>query len=220
MSAVTKSAGVLFVASAFPDPPFELMHGGKPTGFDVELTQAIASDLGLEWRLAPYEGADFNGIFRELSAKAVDCIASGTTVTPQRERVAAFCAPYIRSGQSLVCNIQATPNVRSIDDLHGMALGVQQGNTSEPVAQKLKAAGRIADVRIYAYHDIGRMLDDLDAGSLGAVMKLSPVMHWFVRDRPRLRVVQERITDESLAIAVVILLEDEVTLNAGGEPIC
>jgi ABC-type amino acid transport substrate-binding protein len=46
------------------------------------------------------------------------------------------------------------------------------------------------------------MLDDLNAGALGAVMKLAPVMHWLVRSRPRLRVVQERITDESLAIAV------------------
>jgi ABC-type amino acid transport substrate-binding protein len=202
MNAITKAAGLLCVGSALPDPPFELTEDDKATGFDIELTQAIASNLGLEWRHVPYGGADFNGIFRELSAGTVDCIASGTTITPQRERVAAFCAPYLRSGQSLVCNIEATPNVRSVDDLRGMVMGVQQGNTSEPVAEKLKAEGRIADVRIYAYHDIGRMLDDLDVGTLGAVMKLAPVMHWFVRGRPRLRVVQERITDESLAIAV------------------
>ena len=33
-------------------------------------------------------------------------------------------------------------------------------------------------------------------------MKLAPVMHWLIKDRPRLRVVQERITDEKLAVAV------------------
>ncbi len=87
-------------------------------------------------------------------------------------------APYICSGQSLVCNVEATPHVRSIDDLHGMIVGVQQGNTSEPVAQRLKEEGRIAGVRTYAYHDIGVMLDDLAAGRIGAVMKLAPVMHW------------------------------------------
>ena len=178
------------------------MEDGKPAGFDIELTKAIAADLGLEWRLVPYHGADFNGIFQGLAAKTVDCIASGATITPQREQVALFCEPYIRSGQSLVCNIEVTPHVRSIDNLQGMVLGVQAGNTSEPVAQKLKSEGRISDVRIYAYHDIGKMLDDLDAGRLGAVMKLAPVMHWFVRGRPRLRVVQERITDESLGISV------------------
>ena len=54
----------------------------------------------------------------------------------------------------------------------------------------------------YAYHDIGVMLDDLGAGKIGGVMKLAPVMHWMIRNRPQLRVVQERITDERLGVAV------------------
>jgi hypothetical protein len=57
-------------------------------------------------------------------------------------------------------------------------------------------------VRTYAYHDIGMMLDDLAAGKIGAVMKLAPVMRWFTRNRPALRVVQEGITDEKLGVAV------------------
>ncbi|MFA6207657.1 MAG: transporter substrate-binding domain-containing protein, partial [Methylocystis sp.] len=103
---------------------------------------------------------------------------------------------------SLVCNVEATPSVRSIDDLRGMILGVQQGNTSEPVAHRLKDEGRIAEMRTYAYHDIGAMLDDLSAGKIGAVMKLAPVMRWMIRNRPQLRIVQDGITDERLGIAV------------------
>ena len=33
-------------------------------------------------------------------------------------------------------------------------------------------------------------------------MKLAPVMHWLIRNRPALRVVQEGITDEKLGVAV------------------
>jgi ABC-type amino acid transport substrate-binding protein len=201
MSALTITPGILQVGSALPDPPFEFVDNGKDRGFDIELMQAIASELRLQWRLVPYHGADFNDIFDGLAAGRVDCIASGTTVTPDRQRKARFCAPYLQSGQSLVCNIDATPQVRSIDDLRGMVLAVQAGNTSEPVAQRLKSEGRVADVRVYAYHDIATMLDDLDAGRIGAIMKLAPVMHWFIRDRPHLRVVQDRITQEDLAIA-------------------
>jgi ABC-type amino acid transport substrate-binding protein len=116
--------------------------------------------------------------------------------------MADFCIPYIESGQSLVCNVERTPQVHSIDGLRSLILGVQHGNTSEPVAQRLKANGRVADVRIYAYHEIGLMLDDLEAGKIGAVMKLAPVMHWFVRSRPALRVVQVGITQEELGVAV------------------
>jgi polar amino acid transport system substrate-binding protein len=202
MSVATVIPGVLCVGSALPDPPFEFMDGDAARGFDVELMQAIAAGLGLQWRLVPYAGGDFNGIFAGLASGAYDCIASGATITPDRERMATFCAPYVRSGQSLVCNIEATPHVRSIDDLHGMVIGVQHGNTSEPVAHRLKDEGRVGGVRTCAYHDIGVMLDDLAAGKIDAVMKLAPVMRWLTRKRPALRVVQEGITDEKLGIAV------------------
>ena len=202
MSVSTTTSGFLTVGSALPDPPFEFVDHGNSAGFDIEWMQAIAAELSLQWRLVPFQGADFNDIFRGLASSRADCVASGTTVTPEREKIAAFCEPYLRSGQSLVCNIEATPDVHSVDDLRGMVLAVQKGNTSEPVAFRLKSEGRVADVRVYAYHDIGTMLDDLDAARIGAVMKLAPVMHWFVRDRPNLRVVQENITDESLAVAV------------------
>ena len=45
----------------------------------------------------------------------------------------------------------------------------------------------MADVRTYAYHDIGRMLDDLESGTIGAVMKLAPVMRWLVGIAPPYR---------------------------------
>jgi ABC-type amino acid transport substrate-binding protein len=202
MTLTTSTPGILTVASAYPDPPFEFMDGATPKGFDVEWVQAICRDLGLQWRLDHYTGGDFNRIFDGLASRSWDCVASGTTITPERETVAEFCAPYVESGQSLVCNIQKTPTVHSVDDLGGLTIGVQRGNTSEPVAQRLKSEGRAADVRIYAYDEIGLMLADLEAGKIGAVMKLAPVMHWFVRSRPALRVVQEGITREKLGVAV------------------
>lgn len=212
MTPSTVTPGVLRVGSALPDPPFEFLEADAPCGFDIELTQAIAAELGLEWRLSAYAGADFNGIFDGLASGNYDCVASGATITPEREKLASFCTPYLRSGQSLVCNVEATPHVKSIDDLKGMILGVQHGNTSEPVAQRLKEEGRIAEIRTYAYHDIGVMLDDLAAGKIGGVMKLAPVMRWLIKDRPRLRLVQEGITDETLGVAV--RLGDSAVLDA------
>jgi len=204
MNLNTVICGHLCVGSALPDPPFEFMDGEKVRGFDVELMQAIAAELGLTWQLVSYKGGDFNGIFEGLTSGTFDCIASGTTITPERERKAAFCAPYICSGQSLVCNVEVSPHLRSIDDLSGMIIGVQHGNTSEPVAQRLKHEGRVAEVQTYAYHDIGVMVDDLAAGRIGAVMKLEPVMRWLIRTRPGLRMVQEGITDEKLGVCVRI----------------
>src|SRR5580658_6892811 len=94
---IARTAPLLKAGAALPDPPFEFMTGEGPVGFDISLMQQIATKLDREWRLVPYKGADFNGIFAGLDSGAYDCIASGTTVTPGRQSIADFCAPYVIS---------------------------------------------------------------------------------------------------------------------------
>lgn len=197
-----KAALPLRVGAALPDPPFEFANGGKPSGFDVALMQRIAALLGREWQLVRYMGADYNDIFAGLDDGRYDCVASGTTVTPDREWMADFCVPYVVSGQSLVVDPARHPNVHSVADLKGLVIGVQQGNTSQPVADKLVAEHHAARVRVYAYDEIEKALDDLSTGGCDVFMKLAPVTNWFVRDRPRLKVVETGITRESLAVGV------------------
>jgi ABC-type amino acid transport substrate-binding protein len=201
-SGAAKGVTALKVGAALPDPPFEFTGPDGPAGFDIALMRRIAAKLGRPWQLVRYEGADFNGIFAGLDSSAYDCVASGTTITPAREKVADFCAPYAVSGQSLVVDTTRHPRVHGIDDLAGLVIGVQHGNTSEPVAEKLVADHRAARVRVYAYHEIETALDDLSAGSCDAFMKLAPVTAWLVRDRPKLKVVQVGITTERLGICV------------------
>src|SRR5271170_5566137 len=98
---IAGTASLLRVGAALPDPPFEFMTADGPAGFDIALMQAISRRIGREWRLVPYAGSDFNGIFAGLSNAAYDCVASGVTITPARERLADFCPPYVVSGQSL-----------------------------------------------------------------------------------------------------------------------
>jgi len=192
----------LRVGAALPDPPFELLTKDGPAGFDIALMQGIAGRLGREWRLVRYTGSDFNGIFAGLNDGSYDCVASGTTITPERQEIADFCAPYAVSGQSLVVDIARHPNVHGIADLKGLVVGVQQGNTSQPVANRLVAENRAAQVRVYAYDEIEKALDDLSSGGGDAFMKLGPVTAWFVRERPRLRVVETGITVEPLGVCV------------------
>ena len=199
---MVRTAPVLRVGAALPDPPFEFMTKDGPAGFDIALMKRIAEILGRKWQLVPYEGADFNGIFGGLDDGSYDCIASGTTITPGRRKIAAFCAPYAVSGQSLVVDVGRHPNVHGIADLKGLVIGVQQGNTSQPVADKLLAEHRAARVRVYAYDEIEKALDDLTSDGCDAFMKLAPVTAWFVRDRPKLKVVETGITVERLSICV------------------
>jgi len=198
----------LRVGAAFPDPPFNGMP--DDSGLDIDLMRAIAEALGARVEFVSYDAADFNGIFDALGS-AYDCVTAGTTVTPDREKKAKFVPPYLISGESLAVEKIRLPRVRSINDLTGLTIGVQQGNTSQLVANRLVAEGRAARVRVYDYGSIRTALTDLTTGACDAFMKLAPVLTELVKSIPGVEVVQRGITVENIAIAVA--LDDQALLG-------
>lgn len=191
----------LKVGAAFPDPPFNGMP--DDTGLDIDLMTAIAEKIGATVEFIAYEGVDFNGIFDGLGS-AYECVTAGTTVTPDREKKATFVPPYLISGQSLAVDTRRLPHVTSIDDLEGLTIGVQQGNTSQPIAERLVADGKADAVRVYDYGSIRSALADLTTGGCDAFMKLAPVLTELVKPIPGVQVVQCGISVENIAIAVAL----------------
>jgi ABC-type amino acid transport substrate-binding protein len=188
---------------ACPDPPFNSMSEGMPdAGLDIDLMQAIAESVGARAEFVAYEGHDFNGIFAALNDGAYDCVAAGTTVTPEREKKAEFVPPYLISGQSLAVDTKRLARVRSVDDLDGLTIGVQQGNTSQAIAERLVADGKANAVRVYDYGTIRAALTDLTTGDCDVFLKLAPVLTELVRSIPGVEVVQKGISVENIAIAV------------------
>ncbi|MDN4517273.1 MULTISPECIES: ABC transporter substrate-binding protein [Mycolicibacterium] len=192
--------GVLRVGVAYPDPPFNAMPG--QSGLDIDVMTALADALGENAEFIAYDGADFDGIFDRLAAGDYDCVIAGTTVTPAREHNAAFLPPYLVSGQGLAVDTTRLPHVHSVDDLAGLTIGVQRGNTSESIAGRLVADGKAARVRVYDYGAISTAIADLVAGGCDAVMKLAPVLAELVKDVPGVEVVQRNLSAENIAIAV------------------
>ena len=199
--ALTLTPGTLIVASAYPDPPFDLIDDGSASGFDIELMRTICAQLALALQPVRYSGADFNGIFDGLAKRSYDAVISGTTITPERAAIALFSQPYLEFNQGVAVNRRSTPNAASLADLRGLTAGIQSGNTSDIVAKRLVAEGAIANIKYYPYHGIAAALDDLEAGRIGLVIKLHPVIAWLVRNRPALSVALEVPTHEKLGIA-------------------
>jgi ABC-type amino acid transport substrate-binding protein len=202
------SGETLRVGAAFPDPPFNGMP--EDSGLDIDLMSSIAKSLGAHVEFIAYTGADFNAIFDGLGS-AYDCVAAGTTVTPERQTKAQFVPPYLISGQSLAVDTNRLPKVKSIDDLKGLTIGVQQGNTSQPIAQRLVADGKAGAVRVYDYGSIRTALADLTSGACDAFMKLAPVLTELVKPIAGVEVVARGISTENIAIAVG--LHDQALLS-------
>src|SRR4029450_2156430 len=113
----------------------------------------------------------------------------------------AVLQPYLEFNQGVAVNRRSPPKVASLSDLRGLTAGIQSGNTSDLVARRLLAEGAIADIKYYPYHGIAAALDDLEAGRIGLVIKLDPVISWLVKDRPALSVAIEVAAQEKLGIA-------------------
>ena len=193
--------GTFTILSAYPDPPFDIMKDGIATGFDIELMRTVCRHLCLEPRPLAYAGEDFNDIFAGLTQGTCDAVISGTTITPERAAIVRFSRPYLEFNQGIAVNWRLVPHVSSTADLRGLTAGIQKGNTSDIVARQLLARGDIAAIRYYPYHGIGTALDDLEAGRIGLVIKLFPVISWLTRERNDLAIAMQVPTHERLGIA-------------------
>jgi ABC-type amino acid transport substrate-binding protein len=89
----------LLVGSDIPYTPFEFGDSPDYQGFDVDIVNAIAQDIGLKVRFAD---TSFDTIFSELAAGEFDMVASAATITPAREKLVDFSEPYFPANQSLV----------------------------------------------------------------------------------------------------------------------
>jgi ABC-type amino acid transport substrate-binding protein len=197
----TLKEGVVTVGSCLDYKPFESVPpGGQPTGFDVELTEAIAGKLGLtvEWRKQ-----NFNTIFTAVSQGQFDMVAAAVTATGkvgrERAQTVDFSDFYYNSEQGFTVNTDRTPEIASVDDLKsGDVVGVQLGTTGEQWAKDNLAP---KGIQIKGYTAAPQAFTDLEAGNVVGVINDAPSSAAEVESRPGLKVIQQIDTNEKYAFA-------------------
>ncbi len=99
MASVPGWAKDLVVATDTAFVPFEFKQGDRYVGFDIDLWDAIAKDMGVTYKLQPM---DFNGIIPGLQTHQVDVGIAGITIKDERRRAVDFSDPYYDSGLLLI----------------------------------------------------------------------------------------------------------------------
>jgi polar amino acid transport system substrate-binding protein len=192
----TLTEGVLTVGSCLDYEPFESIEGGEEVGFDVELTEEIATRLGLqvEWVVA-----DFDTIFTAVAGGQFDMVAAASTITPKREREVDFSDPYFNSRQALVVNTSETPDLTSTDQLEsGDVVGAQRGTTGLAwVEENLVPNG----IEVQTFTSATDGLRALEGGGMTAFVADEPFVAEAIADLPSLEVVQGIDTDEKYGLA-------------------
>lgn len=130
--------GTLTVGSDIPYAPFEMGKAPDYTGFDVDLVNAIAENLGLETK---WEDTSFDTIFIDVAQGKFDMVASAATITPEREQQVNFSDPYFESEQALL--VPEGSDITSVEDLAGKTVGAQDGTTGEAYANDETDASQV-----------------------------------------------------------------------------
>ena len=115
--AEVQEAGVLVVGTEGTYRPFTFHEGGTGdlTGYDVEVVQAVADELGVE---VEFQETQWDAIFTGLDAGRFDVIANQVSITPEREADYAFSTPYTVSPGVVVVK-EGDDSIRSFADLEG-----------------------------------------------------------------------------------------------------
>jgi ABC-type amino acid transport substrate-binding protein len=193
--------GSLTVGSDIPYPPFEQGKASNPTGFDVELVEALAEKIG---RTAQFQDTSFDTIFRDLAQGKFELVASATTITDEREETVDFTDPYYLSEQALL--VKEGSDVKTVEDLEGATVGVQQGTTGQEYTEEETGA---AEVR--PFPEGPDAVNALNAGTVDAVVIDLPVAEDAVSKQGGVEVSTSIPTDEQYGF--VVAEGDEELLN-------
>ncbi len=113
--------------------PYEYMKGNEVVGIDMDISKAIADELGMELEI---KNMDFDGALAAASSGKVDFIAAGVSVTEDRKQQVDFSHEYVDSTEVVVIN-KENPQVEMAgdeltgSDLSGKIVAVQQGNIAD-----------------------------------------------------------------------------------------
>jgi polar amino acid transport system substrate-binding protein len=191
------SDGTITICSDLPYPPFEDEDSSKPSGyggFDIDLMQAIADNLGLTITV---QVTAFDAIQSGTAMVADQCdmAASAMTITDERKENLGFSDPYYDSLQSLLAGEDS--GIASIDDLSGKKVAVQTATTGQAYAQE----NAPDDAEIIEYPDDPSMWAALQAGQVDAILQDLPVNVEHAKEGGY-SIVEEYQTDEQYGFAV------------------
>jgi len=168
--------GTLTVGSDTTFPPFESMNGQTAEGFDVDMMNAIGKQLGLK---VVIQTENFDTIIASVNGHKFDAIASGMTITSDRQKLINFSDPYFDSNQSVA--VLKKSGITTETALYGKKIGVQSGTTGQKWAtEHLVPHGS----KLVPYKDTTGAFNALQAGSVDAVVNDLPVTVEIIKEGP------------------------------------
>jgi polar amino acid transport system substrate-binding protein len=131
------------VGSDIAYPPVEYMQSGKAVGIDPDIADALGKQLGVKFE---FQNGKFAQLIVGLQAKRFNMIMSAMNDTKDRQNGidsdtgkkagnGIDFVDYFTAGTSILVQKGNPKGIKSLDDLCGQVVALQQGTTSEGIAK-------------------------------------------------------------------------------------
>ena len=145
-------------------PPFGYMdEKGQPAGFDVESMNWIAKKMGFKIEHKPIA---WDGIIPALLAKQIDMIASGMSITPDRQKQVNFSTPYWNVARVFITKKDSSFTPADFASKK-VKVGAQRG-TNESKEFKKEVEAKKYDVEVILYESSPLIVEDILNGRIQA----------------------------------------------------
>ncbi|AWT45436.1 MULTISPECIES: ABC transporter substrate-binding protein [Streptomyces] len=139
-----RKAGVIKVGSDIAYPPVEFMQSGKATGIDPDIAEALGKQLGVKF---DFQNGKFAQLIVGLQSNRFNVVMSAMNDTKDRQNGidsdtgkkvgnGVDFVDYFTAGTSILVQKGNPKGIKTLDDLCGQVVALQQGTTSEGIAKK------------------------------------------------------------------------------------
>ncbi len=149
-------------------------------GFEVQIAQQLASDLGVTPKFVLLE---WENLLSSLKENKIDIVIAGMAITPERALQANFTIPYADAGISVAANIAKTKSIDSLNELNSPHVTI--GAVSKTVAVTLtQQVFNKSNIKLFVKSEdaIQALLD----GSIYALVESSPIPQFLALQHPGL----------------------------------
>lgn len=143
------------------DTSVSLGNAGYADGYDVQIAQKIADELGKELVI---KKISWDGLILALGSDEIDAIIAGMTATPDREEGVDFTTPYYDS-QGMIMIVRKDSEMANYTDIQqfsGKNVVGQKGTSYDDVIDQINGVNHVTPKATYPEMVVALQMGDVD----------------------------------------------------------
>jgi glutamate transport system substrate-binding protein len=190
-------AGKVTIGVKYDQPGTGFLEPGSdtPSGFDVEMAEYVAGELGIAAEDITWKETVSDNREPFLQNGTVDLVLASYSIDPERRKLVGQAGPYYVTGQQLLVREEDKDKITGPDDLQGVKVCSVTGSTSLETVQTEYGANPVP------FDTYSACVRQLTAGSVDAVTTDGAILLGYeAQDPEALQVVGPEFSTERYAI--------------------